>query len=399
MSKPRDISRRGFLRGSIAATVGVSMLGGELRGESSTGLVGVAMVTSREKDRFRVDLISLRSGRILHTFQDFHASHAVVPVEGLNRFFVHGMDMRKQIGVLMAVEVNPATEAWSVVGVQEIGGGRPLHWQPNRSHSLIQYNTIGDKLLHVLDTRTLELESFEGGGKHSNMAFYNHDQWLVATDRLKDGTTLRVVDRASGQILSETAAGGWGHGVTVNDKTERAFVWSNDGMHIVSLRAESLGQHLGVLEPSVRGQRSWFCWTPQGSRFSHDQTWYPGDHFASWLTVVDMEKDELLKIEAGEQLGTLGISPDGKMGACGSHSSNHVCLFDIPANRFIGKVKVGRGHQGFFDRDVAFSRDRSVAFVTNPPDKTLTAVHTKSLNVLGQIDLPATPEWMKVLTV
>ena len=409
MKPETELSRRRFLKSSLAATVGASILPSAVGGatlaasppdprQSATGTFGVAMVSSRENALSRVDLVSLKNGRILTTFHDLHAAHAVVPVEDLNRFFVHGVDTRTDRGLLLGVEVDPLTEAWRTVDVKQIAGGRPLHWQPNRDHTLIQYNTIGDRRLHVLNTRTMGLESFEGGGRHSNMAFFNNDRWLVATDRLQGGTTLRVIDRRSGQILSETPAGGWGHGVTVNDKTERAFVWASDGVHIVGLGKDTLGKHQGVIRPAIRGQRSWFCWTPQGARFSHDQTWNPGDHFASWLTVIDMEKDELLRIEAGEQLGTLGLSPDGAMGICGSHSSKNVCLFDVPGNRFIGKVEAGNGDNSFFDRDVAFSRDRSVAFVTDPPDKTLTAVDVRQLKVLGRIDLPAKPEWMKVLT-
>lgn len=405
MTRKDDLSRRTFLKSSIAATVSASVLGegsrvAQAKRQSRTGIAGVAMVTSIEHGDFRVDLVSLATGDVLHTFRDFHAAHAVVPVEALNRLFVHGRDMRTGKGILTGVEVDPATERWRQLDAIELDGGMPLHWQPNRDHTLIQYNTIGDKLLHVLDTRTLALESFEGGGKHSNMAFYNRDRWLVATDRLQGGTTLRVVDRGSGQILCETPAGGWGHGVTVNDKTERAFVWSSDGMHVVSLRPESLGEHLEVIKPGRRDQRSWFCWTPQGTRYSHDQTWNPGDYFSPWLTVVDLEQGELRRIDVpGEDLGTLGLSPDGKAGICGSHSSRNVCLFDIPANKYLGKVRVGRGEQAFFDRDVAFSRDRSVAFVTNPPDKTLSAVDVRRLKVIGRIGLPATPQWMKVLTV
>ena len=408
MSAQDDLSRRSFLKTSIAATVGASVLGGNGREAHAAGkgrrrgagIAGVAMVTSREHDDFRVDLMSLASGEILHTFQDFHAAHAVVPVESLNRLFVHGRDMRTGKGVLTGVEVDPATERWRALERIELDGGMPLHWQPNRDHTLIQYNTIEDRQLHVLDTAKMEARSFAGGGRHSNMAFFNRDRWLVATDRLQGGTTLRVVDRESGQILSETPAGGWGHGVTVNDKLGRAFVWSSDGMHTVSLEPENLGEHLGVIKPGRRDQRSWFCWTPQGGRYSHDQTWNPGDYFSPWLTVADLEQGELRRIDVpGEDLGTLGISPDGRMGICGSHSSRHVCLFDVAANKYLGKVKAGRGEQAFFDRDVAFSRDRSVAFVTDPPDKTLTAIDVRGLKVFGRIDLPATPEWMKVLTV
>lgn len=405
MADKDDLSRRTFLKGSVAATVGASILAEGAAGASSshrprTGIAGVAMVTSREHDDFRVDLVSLATGDVLHTLHEFHAAHAVVPVEGLNRLFVHGRDMRSGKGILTGIEVDPVTEGWRMLDSIELDGGMPLHWQPNRDHTLIQYNTIGDKSLHVLDTRTLGLETYGGGGKHSNMAFYNRDRWLVATDRLKGGTTLRVVDRGSGQILSETPAGGWGHGVTVNDKTERAFVWTDDGVHIVSLSKDRLGEHQGVIKPGRRNQRSWFCWTPQGQRFSHDQTWNPGDYFSPWLTVVDLELEELRRIDVpGEDLGTLGLSPDGAIGICGSHSSRNVCLFDISANKFLGKVRAGRGEQAFFDRDVAFSRDRSVAFVTDPPDKTLTAVDVRNLKVIGRIELPATPEWMKVLTI
>ena len=366
----------------------------------NSGIAGIAMVTSRENDHFRVDLISLLNGRLITTFTDFHASHAVIPVENLNRFYVHGRKGTTGKGVLMGVQVNPKTEEWRVLYEQELDGGMPLHWQPNKDYSLILYNTIDDGALHVLNTRSLKLESYHGGGRHSNMAFYNNDNWLVSTDNLRGGTTLSVIERKTGEILSETPAGGWGHGETVNDKTERAFVWACDCVHIIGLGKGNRGKHLGVIKPSQGGQRSWFCWTPQGQRFSHDQTWNPNDIFSPWLTVLDMEKDQLLRIKSdGEELGTLATSPDGKLGACGSHSSQNACLFDISSNRFMGKVKIGNGDTGFFDRDISFSKDRSVVFFTNPPEKTITAVHIERLSVVSQIDLPAKPQWMKVLTV
>ena len=406
------VSRRKFLKTTMAVAVGITVIPNGIQGmvnaarppgiprRKNSGIVGIAMATSRENNRFRVDLISLKNSRVITTFHDFHASHAVVPVEHLNRFFVHGRKIKTGRGVLMGIQVNPMTERWHLIYEQEIDGGMPLHWQPNRDCSLIQYNTIGDGALHVLNTQSLELESYHGGGRHSNMAFYNNANWLVATDNLRGGTTLRVIQRKTGEILSETPAGAWGHGVTVNDATKRAFVWASDGVHCIDLREKNLGQHLGVVKPLQRGQRSWFCWTPQGHRFSHDQTWNPNDVFSPWLTVLDMEKDQLIKVKVDrEELGTLAISPDGLLGACGSHSSKNACLFDIPSNRFIGKVKIGRGNNDFFDRDIAFSRDRSIVFFTNPPEKTITAVHTKRLAVVGEIDLPARPQWLKVLTV
>ena len=38
----------------------------------------------------RLDLIDLDNSRILHSFQGFQASHAIISVEHLNRFVVHG---------------------------------------------------------------------------------------------------------------------------------------------------------------------------------------------------------------------------------------------------------------------------------------------------------------------
>ncbi len=407
----KNLPRRKFIKGTAAFTIGAASLSGcnerkpvvfssPSTPKTSNPLCGLAMVTSREGERFRVDLLALSNGEIVKTFEGFFATHAVVPVEHLNRFFVHGLDTHKKTAALLGVQVDPSAETCKEICSIPWAGGKPLHWQPNPAHTLIQYNTIGDRKLHVLNTKTLAMESHPGGGRHSNMAFFNNDRWLVATNRLRDGTTLRVVDRTTSEILSETPTGGWGHGVTVNDKTRRAFVWAKDGVHIVSLKKGSLGKHLGLIKPSENRQRSWFCWTPQGQRYSHDQTWNPGDVYSPWLTVLDMEKDQLLKIRAkDEALGTLGLSPDGKFGLCGSHSSNHACLFDIAANRYLGKVMVGRGDQSFFDRDVSFSRDRSIGFVTNPRDKTLTAFHAKRLEVLRHYDLPGVPEWMKVLSV
>lgn len=58
----------------------------------------------------------------------------------------------------------------------------------------------------------------------------------------------------------------------------------------------------------------------------------------------------------------------------------------------------GRHLGSFFDRDIGFSRDRRTVFVTNPADKTLTAIDVRGRQNIGQICLPAKPEWLKVLT-
>lgn len=401
----QKLSRRKFLQ-TTASAAGSVVISEALRHESSAAslgtkprIKGVALSTSKVGGEHQIDLISLQSHRSLATFRDIEASHAVVPVARMNRFFVHGRDTRTGQGAIWGVEVNLETEAWTVIYEQRLDGGLILHWQPNHDYSLIQYNSTGSQALHVLDTQTLDLQTYRGGGTHANMAFFNNDRWLVSTDHLGDGTKLRVIDRATNAILSETAVGNWGHGLTVNEKTGRAFVWANDGVHIVSLAKRTLGNHLGIVEPLHPKQRCWFCWTPQGGRYSHDQTLNPGDRFSPWLTVLDMERDRLEKIETGdEQVGTLQISADGKFGISGSHSSNHACLFDIEANTFLGTAEIGASNNAFFDRDAGFSRDSSTAFITNPKDRTLAVIDIRSQQAIDLIELPSQPEWMKVLT-
>ena len=402
------VSRRIFLK-TLGAGVVASSLSPELAAYGALaeapaahqpGISGFVLVSSTQNKKPRLDLISVGDGRILKTFHQLYVSHAIVPVESLNRFFVHGRDTQTGKGAIWGIEVNPATQEWRLIYDRPLDGGLVLHWQANPDHSLIQYNTVKDHALHVLDTRHLTLQTYQGGGSHSTMAFFHDNDWLVATDQLGRGAKLRVIARATNAILSETAVGNWAHGLTVNDRTGRAFVWADEGVHMVSLAKHNLGAHLGVIKTATHRQRSWFCWTPQGGRYSHDQTWNPGDVYSPWLTIVDMEQAKLERIETGtEQPGTLQISPDGKIGASGSHSSSNICLFDIPANRFLGTVAAGAGHNGFFDRDIGFSRDRSVIFVTNPPDKTVSAIDVLSRQVVAHIDLPAQPDWMKVLTV
>ncbi|MCJ8328729.1 MAG: hypothetical protein HRT89_02370 [Lentisphaeria bacterium] len=390
------ISRKGFIKTSAALSLSLpSVVYGA---EDSTLPSGLIMVTSGN----RIDLLSLKTGKIISTINDFFASHAVVPVEALNRFFIHGKFRKDKDGAVLVFQVDPKKETAKQIAKVVLKGGTPLHWQPNPEQTLIQYNCIGAKNLHVLDTKTLKLKTYAGGGVHSNMAFFNQNKWLLATDRLRGGTTLRIIDRDKNSVLSATAVGGWGHGITVNHKMQRAFVWANDGVHMVDLSEKNIGKHLGRIAPTKKGQRSWFCWTPQGGRYSHDQTWNwnDGDSFSDELTVIDTEKNELLKVASkGEALGTLAVSPDGVIGCAGSHNSKNVSIFDIKNNKYLGKIKAGKGGDGFFDRDIGFSKNRRFVFVTNPPQKTLSILDVKNLKEIKRIDLPGTPQWMKVLTV
>ena len=123
-------------------------------------------------------------------------------------------------------------------------------------------NTIGDGGLHVLDTKTLKISSYIGGGKHSNMAMM--DDLLIATDKMAGPSQLLITDRRTNQVLSRTNVGEWGHGVTVNFKRGEAYVWAKDGLHRISLAQKTMGKHLGLIPSLTAGERSWFCWTPQG---------------------------------------------------------------------------------------------------------------------------------------
>lgn len=82
-----------------------------------------------------------------------------------------------------------------------------------------------------------------------------------------------------------------------------------------------------------------------------------------------------------------------------SRASNNICLFDIAANRFLGKVASRKHEGGFFDRDVGFSRVRRVAFLTDPTDETISAIDVDSPHTIGQATLATKPDWTKVLTV
>lgn len=70
----------------------------------------------------------------------------------------------------------------------------------------------------------------------------------MATDHLGDGTRLRVVDRFSHRVLSETAVGSWGHGVAADAVAGRAFGWASEGVHMVSLRKKNLDDFIKSLE-------------------------------------------------------------------------------------------------------------------------------------------------------
>ncbi len=395
------IDRRGFIQimGGAAAMLATTAACATPRPKRpqapkvASGLPGMLLVYTQARRRPQLHLFDTATGQRLTTFDSLVASHAIVAVESQNRFVVHGLGPNGQ-GQAWVIDVNPAQGTWSKPKVIDLGRGMALHWQPSADQRLIQYNTIEDGALHVLNTHTLEVERERGGGNHSNMAFFNDERWLLATDHLGAGTSLRVIDRVSGKILSQTPVGTSGHGVTVNDKTGTAFVWADDGVHMVDLSTKNLGQHLGIIAPKQQGQRSWFCWTPQGGRYSHDYSWNPGDTYNPWLNVLDMEARRIERLPTpGHTPGILQVSPDGTTALAGCLKTNHLLVFDLTNNTLKGTIPIGQRSRSFFDRDTTFSKDRTHGFATNPADKTISVLNLQTLTELARIPIPDFPIW------
>jgi len=348
-----DISRRSFLQQGSACVAGGILLPAlidealkfrQVQKKETERLWGVAMAYCQG----RLDLIDLDGNRLLHSFEGIRATHAITPIESLNRFVVHGHRQDSREGVVVVFQVDPVKKTWELILNEKLPGGPALHWQPNPDFTQIVFNTVGDGGLHVLDSQ------------HSNMAFFKN--YLVATDKMSGPTNLNIVDRNTGKLVSQTAVGNWGHGVTVNDQRGEAFVWSNDGVHVISLAQGSIGKRIGLIETDHLDERSWFCWTPQGGRYSHDVSWNPGDQYRPYLLVVDMLKGKFERISTGDpnlQPSYLQLSPDGKWGLASLRGLEEIAIFDTQANQFKGLVSAGPAKASFFERDMTFCRQRN----------------------------------------
>jgi hypothetical protein len=397
------LSRRSFIKGSlslvgaafpVAAFAAKRLQVRQMSSRAAGTGWGLALVYGEGS----LDLIDLDESLLLHSITGLRATHAVTPVEHLNRFVVHGHRMGSHEGALVVIQVDPKKKTWEVLLNTDLSGGPALHWQPNPEHTEIVFNTVRDGGLHVLDTKTLALKRFAGGGNHSNMAFF--ENMIVATDRMSGATTLRLVDRERGEVKAATAVGRGGHGVTVNRENALAFVWSWDGLHVVSLAKASLGKHLGVLHPSG-DERSWFCWTPQGGRYSHDVSWMEGDRYNPYLLVIDMKNRKFERIETGDKdlrPSYLQISPGGRWGLSSIHGSQEIAVFDTVKNVFKGTVSAGVARKQFFERDMAFCRNRSRAVVTNSAENSISLLDLSARQEVRRISLQRTPMWMKVIS-
>ena len=389
-----------FARKPERIPVSDGTLRNKIIGESALDLWGMAMSFGED----RLDLIDLDGSQIVHSFEGLDASHAITPIEHLNRFIIHGFKPEKRVGSLLVVQVDPVTKAWEVLLDQDLPGGRLLHWQPRPDMSEIVFNSIGDGGLHVLDTKTLKISSYIGGGVHSNMAMM--DDLLIATDQMSGPSQLFVTDRKTNKILSETPLSPWGHGVTVNYERGEAFVWARDGVHRISLAAKTMGEHLGVILPPNLGERCWFCWTPQGSRYAHDVAWGwdndEGDVYQDYLSVIDMKQGKLEQIPTGNsdiRPSFLQVSPDGKWGLASIRGHDDIAIFDLVENSFKGTVSAGPAKVSFFERDMAFSKDRNFAMVTNSGENSISMIDLKAREEVRRIYLPRRPLWFKALSV
>jgi len=421
--KDLPISRRSILRGA-ASSIGAATTFGLGRfalaasnpaklTQAPSDLVSET-ISSRANDPLwgmamsygekRLDLIDLDNAQIIHSIEGFEASHAITPIEHLNRFVVHGYRPAKKAGALLIFQVNPVTKAWSLILDKEIKGGRLLHWQPRPDLSEIVFNTIEDGSLHVLDTKSLEITQYVGGGIHSNMAMM--DDLLIATDQMAGPSRLLITDRKANKTLSSTAVSTWGHGVTVNFERGEAFVWAKDGTHRISLAKKTMGKHLGVIPSLERGERCWFCWTPQGARFTHDVAWNwdedRGDYYQPYLTAVDMKTARIERIPTGSkdiQPSFLQVSPDGLWGLTSLRGRDDIGIFNLQKNSFEGTVKAGPARPSFFERDMAFCKNRDFALVTNTAEKSISLLNLKRREEVRRIYLPRRPTWFKSLSV
>jgi len=399
-----DVSRRSFLQTGSACIAGGLLLPKllqqqlvvkQVQDQQQQQMWGVAMAYGEG----RLDLIDLDNAKLLHSFEGIRATHAITPIESLNRFVIHGHRSNTREGMVVVFEVDPVKKTWQLLLNQELPGGSALHWQPTPDFTKIVFNTIGDGGLHVLDTKELTIKRYDGGGGHSNMAFFNN--YLVATDEMAGPSHLNVINCDTGKVVSRTRVGDWGHGVTVNDETGQAFVWSNDGVHVVSLAEGSMGKHVRVMETNHLDERSWFCWTPQGGRYSHDVSWNPVDVYRPHLLVVDMQQGKFEKISTGDetlQPSFLQLSPDGKWGLASLKGLEEIAIFDTEANLFKGLVKAGPARSSFFERDMTFCRERDCALVTNSGDSTISLLDLKQKQEIRRISLPRRPLWLKVLS-
>jgi len=232
------------------------------------------------------------------------------------------------------------------------------------------------------------------------------DDLLIATDEMAGPSRLLITDRKTNKVLTQTPVGHWGHGVSVNFERGEAYVWAKDGIHRVSLAQKTIGQHIGLIPSLHTGERSWFCWTPQGGQFSHDVSWNweagKGDVYQPYLTAIDMKHARIERIATGDKdirPSYLQVSPDGGLGLASLRGRTDMGVFDLSNNSFKGTIDIGEARPSFFERDMAFCKDRNFALVTNTADKSVSLLDLTKRKEVRRLYLPRKPVWFKSLSV
>ena len=162
-----------------------------------------------------------------------------------------------------------------------------------------------------------------------------------------------------------------------------------------------MGKPVRLIRTDNPDERSWFCWTPQGGRFSHDVSWNPGDQYRPYLLVLDMLKGKFERISTGDarlQPSYLQLSPDGKWGLASLRGLEEIAIFDTKENQFKGLVSAGPAKASFFERDMTFCRQRDCAIVTNTGDNTISLLDLKQKQEVRRISLPRRPLWLKAIS-
>ena len=118
-----DMSRRSFLQQGSACAVGGLLLPKlidealkfrQVQEKEVERMWGVAMAYCEG----RLDLIDLDNNRLLHSFEGIRATHAITPIESLNRFVIHGHRNDSRDGVVVVFEVDPVKKL-SLIHISE----------------------------------------------------------------------------------------------------------------------------------------------------------------------------------------------------------------------------------------------------------------------------------------
>ena len=114
-----------------------------------------------------------------------------------------------------------------------------------------------------------------------------------------------------------------------------------------------------------------------------------------------MKNARLERIATGDddiQPSFLQVSPNGKWGLASLRGRDEIGIFDLEQNSFKGTVEAGPARASFFERDMAFCKDRNYALVTNTAEKSISLLNLKSRQEERRIHLPRKPDWFKSLS-